>query len=175
MTVEAKRQMARGLHYQLSWVWARDIGDQGPENAFDRVRERGVVNDIPSHRITGNFIYEMPFGRGKRFGGGAGRLGTLLIGGWEISGIYSVYSGVSDTLVDGPRSDRYALQRYPHTGTGVAAAERAAGSQSPQGPTLPEPLVRLGGAHRLDARILRNRRERYHQRSRLARVECRFL
>jgi hypothetical protein len=97
LTLEAERRYNNGLAYQLSWVYARDIGDlergEAPENAFDRVRERAVWLDIPTHRITGNLIYEFPFGKGKKFGGSSGRVVNALIGGWEWSTIYSLYSG----------------------------------------------------------------------------------
>ncbi len=97
LTVETERRWARGLGYQLSWVWARDIGDlergESPENAYDRLRERGVWLDIPTHRLTGNLAYELPFGRGKRFLGSPGRLAHAIAGGWEINAIYSLYSG----------------------------------------------------------------------------------
>ncbi len=91
LTLEVERRFARGLAYQASWVWARDIGDlergQSPENAYDRRRERGVWLDIPTHRVTGNLIYEFPFGRGSR------GLKRVLLQGWELSSIYSLYSG----------------------------------------------------------------------------------
>ncbi|MEX2260653.1 MAG: TonB-dependent receptor [Bryobacteraceae bacterium] len=96
-TAEAERQMANGLYLQGSWVWARDIGDleRGAlsENPFNRARERAVWEDIPTHRVTMNWIYQFPFGRGKRFLGGSGRAVNLLVGGWEVSGIYSLHSG----------------------------------------------------------------------------------
>ena len=66
---------------------ARDIGDlergESPENAYDRKRERAVWLDIPTHRITSNLVWRLPFGRGQRFLSHgwlanlvAGRLGT---------------------------------------------------------------------------------------------------
>jgi hypothetical protein len=97
LTLEAERKMSNGLYYQASWVWARDIGDlnrgESAENPFDRRRERSVALDIPTHRITANWIYQLPFGKGKKFLGGAGRALHLAVGGWELSGIYSYYSG----------------------------------------------------------------------------------
>jgi hypothetical protein len=39
------------------------------------------------------WIYQLPFGTGKPFMSGAGRAANLLVGGWEVSGIYSLYSG----------------------------------------------------------------------------------
>jgi outer membrane receptor protein involved in Fe transport len=97
LTVEAERQMAKGLFYQSSWSWARDIGDlergQSPENPFDRARERAVWADIPTHRFSTNLIYQLPFGKGKKFLSGINRAANLAVGGWEISGIYSYHSG----------------------------------------------------------------------------------
>ncbi|HEY2932664.1 MAG TPA: hypothetical protein VGK99_13040, partial [Acidobacteriota bacterium] len=41
---------------------------------------------IPKHRVRWNWNYELPFGRGQRFlGGASGFLGSL-IGGWKLSG-----------------------------------------------------------------------------------------
>ncbi len=96
-TAEVERRMARGLQFQSSWVWARDIGDlergQSLENPFDRERERSVWPDIPTHRFTTNWIYELPFGKGRPFLGAANRAVNAIVGGWDLSGIYSYHSG----------------------------------------------------------------------------------
>lgn len=98
MTAEAERRMARGLQFQTSWTWARDIGDvergRSPENPHDRRRDRGVWTDIPSHRFTDNLIYQLPFGKGRPFLKQANRLVDFVIGGWEMSAVYSYYSGM---------------------------------------------------------------------------------
>jgi hypothetical protein len=97
LTLEAERQLAKGLYFQSSWVWARDIGDlnrgAAPENPFDRKRERAVWEDIPTHRVTNNWVYQLPFGRGRHWLRDTNRLANLAVGGWELSGIYSLYSG----------------------------------------------------------------------------------
>jgi hypothetical protein len=41
---------------------------------------------IPKHRLNWNFIYDLPFGRGKRFRANSSRLADVLIGGWQIAG-----------------------------------------------------------------------------------------
>jgi hypothetical protein len=96
-TGEVERRFAQGLYLQGSWTWARDIGDlsrgEVSENPFDRERERAVWMDIPTHRLNFNWIYQLPFGKGKPFLTDAGRGLNLLVGGWEISGVYSYYSG----------------------------------------------------------------------------------
>jgi hypothetical protein len=86
-TAEAKRRFASGLLYDFSWTWARDVGDlerdQSPEDSYNLQRERAVWEDIPSHRITGDVIYELPFGRGKKLLARS-RLMDLAFGGWQV-------------------------------------------------------------------------------------------
>lgn len=97
LTLEVERRMARGLQFQSSWVWARDIGDlergQALENPFDRQREVSVAPDIPTHRFTTNLIYQLPFGKGRPYLSSANRAVDAIAGGWDVSAIYSYYSG----------------------------------------------------------------------------------
>jgi len=120
LTAEAERQMASGLFFQASWVWARDIGDlersQSPEYAYDRKRERAVWPDIPTHRITSAAVYQLPLGRGKRFGSRAGKALDAVIGGWQISGMFYYDSGQFLTpqwTGPDPTGTRYTATRTP--------------------------------------------------------------
>ena len=73
MTIEAERRLLKGISYQASWTWAKDIEDlngflfESPENAYDRLRERGNSLDTPRHRVTTNTVFQLPFGEGKIF------------------------------------------------------------------------------------------------------------
>ncbi len=97
MTLQVTRRTKGGLFFQSYYTLARDIGDldrnESPENAYDRKRERGVWEDIPTHRWNATGMYELPFGRGKRFLNGVNRWVNLLLGGWEVNGIYTLQSG----------------------------------------------------------------------------------
>jgi hypothetical protein len=46
------------------------------------------------HIINANAIWEMPFGRGRRFFNGAGKLANAFIGGWQLGGIFRWNSGL---------------------------------------------------------------------------------
>lgn len=114
LTLEAQRRYYRGFGYQLSWVWARDIGDlergESPENAYDRRRERAVWLDIPTHRVTGNLTYEFPFGRN------AHGIRRLLLQGWEWNSVYSLFSGEFLTPLwtgPDPTGTAYTTSRTP--------------------------------------------------------------
>ena len=45
-----------------------------------------MVSDTPTHRFIANFLYQFPFGKGRRYLAQGSRALDLLVGGWEISG-----------------------------------------------------------------------------------------
>ncbi len=92
---EAQRQLASGLYYQVGYTWSKDLGDHhvGLENPFSRTIERSQTSRVPNHRATGNFVWELPFGRGKPVGGNLRGLAQGIVAGWALSGIVSLQSG----------------------------------------------------------------------------------
>jgi len=105
LTLEALRHISKGLYFQSSWTWARDRYDLDynwdfdlwqyfSENPRDRHREVGPAMEIPTHRWTSNFVYEFPFGKGRKFLSSVSKVANLLVGGWELSGIYTAQTGM---------------------------------------------------------------------------------
>jgi hypothetical protein len=99
LSFEVQRRFHRGLTFQTSLTFAKDLGDDEvvPENTFDRARERGMRGLQPFRRWVGFFIYELPFGRGKAIGSNVRGLAGHLIGGWEISGSAAMQDGQNET------------------------------------------------------------------------------
>ena len=62
---------------------------------------RGNSEFDVKHQVTAYFVYDLPFGRGQRYAGSAGKLLNEAIGGWEISGIESWHSGYALTADSG--------------------------------------------------------------------------
>jgi hypothetical protein len=50
--------------------------------------------NVPPHRIRYNATYELPFGSGKKFAGGAGRTLNSMVGGWNMALIGDWRSGL---------------------------------------------------------------------------------
>lgn len=50
-------------------------------------------DSVPSHRVRWNGLYELPFGRSKKFGGNASGALNHLIGGWQVAFIGDWRSG----------------------------------------------------------------------------------
>jgi len=69
---------------------------QGEPNLTPSQRLRlGYFNssEVPPHRVRWNGIYELPFGRGKKFAGGVSKPLNLLVGGWQLAWIGTWQSG----------------------------------------------------------------------------------
>jgi hypothetical protein len=97
LTAETTRQTRTGLYFQSSWTWARDIFDLGtggtPENPFNREREVGVAQSIPTHRWITSTTYQLPFGKGRKFFPGMNRATNLVLGGWDVGAVYTAQTG----------------------------------------------------------------------------------
>lgn len=53
----------------------------------------GNVSFTRRHRFVSTFLYELPFGRGRRFASSVGRGMDMLVGGWDVTGVTLVQSG----------------------------------------------------------------------------------
>jgi hypothetical protein len=53
-----------------------------------------TVASDPEHRFVGAATVEIPVGRGRRFGSDMSGFLDAILGGWQVSGIYTYYSGV---------------------------------------------------------------------------------
>lgn len=120
LTVKIEKRFARGYQFLTSYTWSRSI-DQGSEvfqigNTFNILsdsrnidRDRGVSTfDVP-HRWVSSGTVALPFGRDRRWV----TRGPLepVIGGWRLSGIFTLQSGFPFTpLIRNRRSNTgYAL------------------------------------------------------------------
>ena len=56
-------------------------------NTWRPYLNRGISDFDTTHLITVDWVYELPVGQGKRFGGGMSRLMDAFVGGWQWSGL----------------------------------------------------------------------------------------
>jgi hypothetical protein len=65
-----------------------------PDSLHDRIRLLWYARDptIPKHAVNGNFLVDLPFGKGKLLGRNSGRGMNALIGGWQTAGSLTLNS-----------------------------------------------------------------------------------
>ena len=93
LQVQLERRFSKGFTVQGSYTWSKFMEATGYMNAFD-ARPVEVISDfdIP-HRFVSSGIYELPFGHGRTFGASTNRVVNGLIGGWQLSAIYTYQAG----------------------------------------------------------------------------------
>jgi carboxypeptidase family protein len=100
--IELRRRFSKGLLAQGSYTFAKSLTNYPASSAavfYQPPSLRDVAGDKTlspfgiTHALKVNWIYELPFGKGKAFGSGVGRLGELAIGGWEFHGAARIQSG----------------------------------------------------------------------------------
>jgi hypothetical protein len=102
-----QKQMKNGLQYQVSYTFSKCMSDSTGyygawsnalsasaywQNIYDPKSEWAPCYYDATHIIAAYAIYELPFGKGKRFGGD-NKVVNAVAGGWEISPIISFRTG----------------------------------------------------------------------------------
>jgi len=70
--------------------------------------ERGLSDFNRTHVLTVSSVYELPFGRGKRFAAEAPGVVNHIIGGWNVSGIFTAMSGEPWSVRSGARTNNFS-------------------------------------------------------------------
>ncbi|MBL8234104.1 MAG: TonB-dependent receptor [Bryobacterales bacterium] len=90
-----------GLYLLAAYTWASGLDQAGAWDAgaspqfLDTFNaEWGRMSQTPVHRYTTAITYDLPLGKGKRFGTDMNRAADFLVGGWKVSNIVSWRSGM---------------------------------------------------------------------------------
>ena len=108
-----RKRFSGGLLFDLNYTWSKSI-DLGSTteggsfagfiiNTFNPSQMRGVSSYDTTHSVNANFVYQLPFGRGRKFGSGMNKVLDAIVGGWEITGLYRQTSGLPFTVINGQR------------------------------------------------------------------------
>jgi len=106
MLVTLHKNLSGGVQFDLNYTWAHSIdnvsipainvafGGYGFICDVNRPREcRGNSDFDVANYLNGNFIWQMPFGRGQALGANIPFWANEIIGGWEVSGLPSWHTG----------------------------------------------------------------------------------
>ncbi|MDQ2921871.1 MAG: TonB-dependent receptor [Acidobacteriota bacterium] len=111
LQVRAERRFSRGLSLVSSYTWSKSIdynsgistGSDSSGNAQDarnlRV-ERSLSDYDVTHRWVASYVYDLPFGSGRRFSP-TNRVTNALLGGWQLTGILTLQGGRPFTIFTG--------------------------------------------------------------------------
>jgi hypothetical protein len=120
LQTKLEKRFTRGLSALVSYTWGEALTDgpdhistsgggagfdtgtfREPQDGNNLAAERGPAEFDVTHRFVASYIWELPFGHGRRFGANWGRAADFLLGGWQLTGIHSLQSGLALTATLG--------------------------------------------------------------------------
>ena len=103
LAVRAEKRFSNGIYFLGSYTYSHEI-DLGNTDDFSiasnpayRYLDKGNGDYDVRHRAVISYSYQLPFGSGKKFLGGASRAANALVGGWQLGGITTFSSGQYST------------------------------------------------------------------------------
>jgi hypothetical protein len=103
LQLRVDKRFRQGLGFLGGYNWSRSIDNSSaifsslaepgfPQDSFNPRAERGLSSFHAGHRLVGSLLYELPFGRGRRWLRRAG-VAQSVLGNWDVSGIVALQSG----------------------------------------------------------------------------------
>ncbi len=115
LSARLEHRFGGGLYFLNSFTWGKAMGDSeqaleyfagyfeaNPQNIHNLAAERGPSSfDVEFNNVT-SIVYQVPFGRGRKYGASMNRILDAAVGGWELNTINSAHTGTPLDVVYAP-------------------------------------------------------------------------
>jgi hypothetical protein len=115
LQVGLTKRFSRGLQFNTNYTWGKVLDDQSSlaewktQDPFNMKADYSRASIDIRHALNVSYVYDLPFGRTRRFGAGWNRGTDLLLGGWTMDGFVRAQTGRPYNVVTG--SDRANVGR----------------------------------------------------------------
>ena len=128
LSARLEHRFSHGLYFLNSFTWSKALGDSeqalettsaagnalaNPQNVYNLKAERGPSSFDVKFMNTTSFVYELPFGKGRRFGANWSPVLDGALGGWEVNTINLSNSGLPVNVVYAPGATNDVTGRIP--------------------------------------------------------------
>ncbi len=97
--IKAERRFSNGLLFQWNYTFSKLLTDSdsyftgtGAQDQYNRRAEKSIGQFDQTHALKLNTLYELPFGRGRRWLGSG--FASYIVGGWRVGVIQAYISGL---------------------------------------------------------------------------------
>ncbi len=109
LQTSVEHRFSGGFNVLAAYTFAKSLGTADGnvnqcdiQNAHNIAAERGPVTPDFRHRLSVSYVYELPYGKGKHFGGSANAVAQAVLGGWQVAGVTTARSGEAfDAILSG--------------------------------------------------------------------------
>jgi hypothetical protein len=128
LQLDLEKRFSRGYTVAMNYTFSKFMEAISYLNAGDPLPEE-VISDLDRpHRLVVSGIYELPFGKGRRFLADVHPVASHLVSGWQVSAIYAFQSGppinfgnvlfTGDVKNIGLPGDQQTVERWINTDAG---------------------------------------------------------
>ncbi len=114
LQVTIRKRYSFGLQFDINYTWSKsiDLGSTAEsgsvfggilQNTWNPNQMRAVSSYDTAQQVNWLGVYELPFGRGRKFGTSMNRILDAFVGGWQLSGNYRQTSALPTTVGNGQR------------------------------------------------------------------------
>jgi hypothetical protein len=94
LQIKVDKRISQGLQFVSHYTWSRARFHDNNYYSVDPSVGYGPMNVNRNHVWITNFLYELPFGKGKKYMSGANTLTDYVIGGWRVTSITNWSGGL---------------------------------------------------------------------------------
>ncbi len=143
LQMKLEKRYSAGVYILNSFTWSKAIdnasghleannGDNSRVNFRDLKSEKGLGGYDQPFNDTTTVLYDLPFGKGKKMGGNWNQATDTLLGGWRLSMVNTMTTGVPVNLTYSPAS-AFSVSGSPNYRPNIIGDPMApAGSRTPQ-------------------------------------------
>ena len=92
----AEKRFNKGYSLLAAYTWSKYIEEVSVFNATDTDLERRISGSDVPHRVVVSGIWEFPFGKDRKWGGGWNSFLDGVLGGWQLNAIFQWQSRAPD-------------------------------------------------------------------------------
>jgi Carboxypeptidase regulatory-like domain/TonB dependent receptor-like, beta-barrel len=101
LQLKLDKRFSNSYSLLMHYTWQDQVQEDGGYFFIDSSLNRGPAGWQRDHNFVIAQVYELPFGKGKRFLGGVSRRADYLIGGWQFNSTTTIQSGLPfDNCID---------------------------------------------------------------------------
>jgi carboxypeptidase family protein len=97
LQLKLDKRFSKGFSVLSHYTWSRAFGYTNTYYNIDATQAYGPNDNTRSHVFLFSGIYELPFGKGRRYLGGANKALDFIAGGWQMNTIFQWQSGLPFT------------------------------------------------------------------------------
>ena len=98
LQVTLAKQITHGLSFNANYAWQRGFNYQSGYVTWDRTAAKGRDDSIREQQVVAYGVYQLPFGRNAFFFSKAPSYVNEVIGGWQLSPVVNISSGLPFSL-----------------------------------------------------------------------------